>query len=83
MKKMLLHNGKMVNALRWDGVNIEEVKEMVKERLMQPHLCMGFLYLFIMTDDGIVQCNEGDWIAKDLEGKITIITEEQMQSEGK
>ena len=51
MKKMIMIGGKMSDAVRWDGMNIAEIREMAGEKLMEPHLCMGFLYLFIATED--------------------------------
>ncbi|MBO7563002.1 MAG: hypothetical protein J6X91_06680 [Bacteroidales bacterium] len=79
MKKMIMINGKMADAIRWDGVNIAEIRELAGEKLMEPHLCMGFLYLFIATEDGISQCNEGDWVAKDQDGGCHVLKAEEMQ----
>ena len=79
MKKMLVVNGKMADAVRWDGVNIAEIREIAGDKLMEPHLCMGFLYLFIATQDGISQCNEGDWVAKDTDCNLHVLKAEDMQ----
>ncbi len=81
MRKIIMHNGKPMNALRWDGVNIEEVKEFAGEALMQPHLCMGFVYLYIVTPDGIAQCNEGDWILKDESGVCYVRSEQESEEQ--
>ena len=78
MKKMIMIGGKMSDAVRWDGMNIAEIREMAGEKLMEPHLCMGFLYLFIATEDGISQCNEGDWVAKDTDGGLHVLKAEEM-----
>ena len=78
MKKMIMVNGKMADAIRWDGVNIAEIRELAGEKMMEPHLCMGFLYLFLATEDGISQCNEGDWIARDYDGNIHVLKAEDM-----
>lgn len=80
MKKMLMVNGKMANAIRWDGVNISQIRELAGDKLMEPHLCMGFLYLFIATEEGISQCNEGDWVAKDTDGIIHILKAEDIDA---
>lgn len=79
MKKMIMVGGKMSDAVRWDGMNIAEIREMAGEKLMEPHLCMGFLYLFIATEDGISQCNEGDWVAKDTDGKLHVLKAEDIE----
>ena len=79
MKKMIMIGGKMADAIRWDGVNIAEIRELAKDKLLEPHLCMGFLYLFIATEDGISQCNEGDWVAKDIDGNCHVLKAEEMQ----
>ena len=78
MKKMIMIDGKMADAVRWDGVNLPQIREIAGEKLMEPHLCMGFLYLFIATEDGISQCNEGDWVAKDQEGNIHVLKAEEI-----
>ena len=80
MKKMLVVNGKMADAVRWDGVNLPQIREIAGEKLMEPHLCMGFLYLFIATEDGISQCNEGDWVAKDTDGKLYVLKAEDIDA---
>ena len=69
----------MANAVRWDGVNLAQIREIAGDKLMEPHLCMGFLYLFIATEKGISQCNEGDWVAKDVDGKLHVLKAEEMQ----
>lgn len=79
MKKMIIVGGRMANAIRWDGVNLAQIREIAGDKLMEPHLCMGFLYLFIATEEGISQCNEGDWVAKDVDGKLHVLKAEEMQ----
>ncbi|MBR4802478.1 MAG: hypothetical protein IK041_06670 [Bacteroidales bacterium] len=79
MKKMIMVGGRMANAVRWDGVNLAQIREIAGDKLMEPHLCMGFLYLFIATEEGISQCNEGDWVAKDVDGKLHVLKAEEMQ----
>ena len=79
MKKMIMVGGRMANAIRWDGVNLAQIREIAGDKLMEPHLCMGFLYLFIATEEGISQCNEGDWVAKDVDGKLHVLKAEEMQ----
>ena len=79
MTKMIMIGGKMSDAVRWDGMNIAEIREMAGEKLMEPHLCMGFLYLFIATEDGISQCNEGDWVAKDTDGQLHVLKAEDVE----
>lgn len=78
MKKMIMIGGKMADAVRWDGVNLPQIREIAGEKLMEPHLCMGFLYLFIATQDGISQCNEGDWVARDTDGNCHVLKSEEM-----
>ncbi len=73
--KNLFHNGKYMAAVEWTGVNIEEITAFAGDRLMKPHLCMGFTYLFIYTPEGISQCNEGDMVAKDNDGNLYVISE--------
>ena len=79
MKKMIMVGGRMANAVRWDGVNLAQIREIAGDKLMEPHLCMGFLYLFIATEEGISQCNEGDWVAKDVDGKLHVLKAEDLQ----
>ena len=75
---MIMIGGKMADAVRWDGVNLSQIREIAGEKLMEPHLCMGFLYLFIATQDGISQCNEGDWVARDTDGNCHVLKSEEM-----
>lgn len=79
MKKMLMVRGKMADAIRWDGVNLSQIRELAGEKLLEPHLCMGFVYLFIATADGISQCNEGDWVARDRDGVCHVLKAEEVE----
>ena len=38
MKKMIMVNGRMADAIRWDGVNIAEIRELAGEKLMEPRI---------------------------------------------
>lgn len=62
-------------AIKFNGTNEEEIKVFVNEALLPPHLCMGFIYLYIMTDSGIRQCNINDWVIKDKDGNIDILSD--------
>jgi len=48
-------------------------------KLMHPHLCMGFVYLYILTPDGICQVNEEDYIGKDKEGNCYAISQKELE----
>ena len=66
-------------ALSTGTASLHLATKLAGERLMEPHLCMGFLYLFIATEDGISQCNEGDWVARDQDGGCHVLKAEEMQ----
>jgi hypothetical protein len=79
MIKPLNYKGKLLNAVQWNGVNMQEVSAFVGNKLMHPHLCMGFVYLYVLTPDGICQVNEEDYIGKDKEGNCYAISQKELE----
>lgn len=53
-------------------MNFEEIKRLCGDRVLAPYFCMGFSMLSVLTDDGFVSVNEGDWVVLDDSGKISV-----------
>lgn len=61
-----------MERIQYTGLNVSEVKEFTEGKILAPYFCMGFSMLSLMTDDGFVTVNEGDWIVKDDFGKFSV-----------
>lgn len=79
MTKVITWKGKYLDIVKWNGVNMREISEFAGDKLMHPHLCMGFTYLFILTPDGICQVNEEDYIGKDKEGNCYAVPQQDIE----
>lgn len=66
-----MHCGEM-KRLQYTGLNYEEVKQMCGDKILAPYFCMGFSMLSLMTEDGFVSVNEGDYIVEDENGRLSV-----------
>lgn len=58
--------------IQYTGNNYDELKALLGVRLLAPYFCMGFSMLSILTQDGPINVNEGDFIIISDNGVISI-----------
>ena len=61
-----------MESIQYTGTNYQEVKEFAKDKILAPYFCMGFNMLSLITKDGFVTVNEGDYIIKGEDGEFHI-----------
>ena len=61
-----------MKRLQYTGLNYEEVKQMCGDKILAPYFCLGFSMLSLMTEDGFVSVNEGDYIVQDEKGRLSV-----------
>ena len=61
-----------MTRIQYTGTNFDELKALFGDRLLAPYFCMGITMLSLMTDDGFVTVQEGDYIVQDEGGKIRV-----------
>ena len=61
-----------MTRIQYTGGNYDELKSLLGDRLLAPYFCMGFTMLSLLTDDGPVTVNEGDWLLIADDGQVTI-----------
>ena len=61
------------NEIQFTGNNYEQVRAFCGEgKILAPYFCMGFSMLSVLTNEGYVSVNEGDYIIKDKEGNLSV-----------
>lgn len=61
-----------MTKIQYTGTNFDELKAIFGDKLLAPYFCMGITMLSLMTDDGFVTVQEGDYIVLDDAGKIRV-----------
>ena len=61
-----------MKKIQYTGTNFDELKAVFGDKLLAPYFCMGITMLSILSDDGFVTVQEGDYIVVDDDGKIRI-----------
>ena len=61
-----------MTRIQYTGANYDEIKAIFGDRLLAPYFCMGITLLSLLTDDGFVTVNEGDFIVLADDGKIRV-----------
>ena len=61
-----------MTKIQYTGTNFDELKALFGDRLLAPYFCMGITMLSLMTDDGFVTVQEGDYIVLTDDGKIRV-----------
>ena len=61
-----------MNRIQFLDTNFDEVKGLLGDKVLAPYFCMGISMLSVLTADGFVTVNEGDWIVIDDAGEVTI-----------
>ena len=60
-----------MTRIQYTGNNYDELKALLGVRLLAPYFCMGFSMLSILTPDGPLNVNEGDYIIISDDGEIS------------
>ena len=61
-----------MTKIQYTGTNFDELKALFGDRLLAPYFCIGITMLSLMTDDGFVTVQEGDYIVLTDDGKIRV-----------
>jgi len=59
-----------MTRIQYTGSNYDELKSLLGDKLLAPYFCMGFTMLSVLTDDGFISVQEGDFIEVDDDGKV-------------
>lgn len=57
-----------MTRIQYTGSNYDELKSLLGDKLLAPYFCMGFTMLSVLTDDGFISVQEGDFIEVDDNG---------------
>ena len=61
-----------MTKIQFLGTNFNEIKGLLGDKVLAPYFCMGLSMLSVLTADGFVTVNEGDWIVVDDAGRVSI-----------
>ena len=61
-----------MTRIQFVGTNFDEIKRLLGDKVLAPYFCMGLSMLSVLTADGFVTVNEGDWIVVDDAGGVRI-----------
>ena len=61
-----------MTRIQYTGSNYDEIKTILGDKVLAPYFCMGFTMLSVLSEDGFLSVNEGDWIVIDDAGKILV-----------
>lgn len=59
-----------MTRIQYTGSNYDELKSLLGDKLLAPYFCMGITMLSVLTDDGFLTVQEGDFIEVDDNGKV-------------
>ena len=59
-----------MTLIQYTGSHYDELKSLLGDKLLAPYFCMGFTMLSVLTDDGFISVQEGDFIEVDDNGKV-------------
>ena len=59
-----------MTRIQYTGSNYDELKFLLGDKLLAPYFCMGFTMLSVMTDEGFISVQEGDFIEVDDNGNV-------------
>ena len=59
-----------MTRIQYTGSNYDELKALLGDKLLAPYFCMGITMLSVLTDDGFISVQEGDFIEVDDNGKV-------------
>lgn len=59
-----------MTRIQYTGSNYDDLKALLGDKLLAPYFCMGFTMLSVLTDDGFISVQEGDFIEVDDNGNV-------------
>ena len=59
-----------MTRIQYTGTNFDELKAILGDKLLAPYFCMGITMLSVLTDDGFLTVQEGDFIEIDDNGNV-------------
>lgn len=59
-----------MTRIQYTGLNYDELKALLGDKLLAPYFCMGITMLSVLTDDGFISVQEGDFVEVDDNGKV-------------
>ena len=59
-----------MTRIQYTGSNYDELKFLLGDKLLAPYFCMGFTMLSVLTDDGFISVQEGDYVEVDDNGNV-------------
>lgn len=70
MRSQHQRNQALMTRIQYTGSNYDELKALLGDKLLAPYFCMGITMLSVLTDDGFISVQEGDFIEVDDNGKV-------------
>lgn len=67
-------------ALQYTGTNYDRVKAFAGDHVLAPYICMGFSMLSLLTREGYVDVQEGDYIVREEDGSFTVSYEPPLET---
>ena len=61
-----------MKRIQYTGMNFAEIQEFTDNKVLAPYEGIGTSILSILTDDGLLTVNEGDWLVCDDEGRYSV-----------
>ena len=59
-----------MTRIQYTGSNYDELKSLLGDKLLAPYFCMGITMLSVLTDDGFLTVQEGDYVEVDDNGNV-------------
>ena len=59
-----------MTRIQYTGTNFDELKALLGDKLLAPYFCMGITMLSVLTDDGFLTVQEGDFVEIDDKGNV-------------
>ena len=59
-----------MTRIQYTGSNYDELKSHLGDKLLAPYFCMGFTMLSVLTDEGFISVQEGDYVEVDDNGNV-------------
>ena len=59
-----------MTRIQYTGTNFDALKALLGDKLLAPYFCMGITMLSVLTDDGFLTVQEGDYVEVDDNGNV-------------
>ena len=59
-----------MTRIQYTGSNYDELKSLLGDKHLAPYFCMGITMLSVLTDDGFLTVQEGDYVEVDDNGNV-------------